>query len=685
MKNRLPLLLALSSALAGPPPTEKKPVEEILHGVKITDPYRWLEDQDAPETRKWLEAQAAYTESVLKTYPGRQRLLRRAAELHRTERVTAPSHRNGLYFYRRRSATQEQFVVIKRQGLSGPEQVLLDPASFSQDPNTSVNLMDVSLDGALAAYGIRQGGKDEVTVRFLQTATRENLRGSLPEGRYMSVAIKPDKSGFFYATSGDDNPRIYERSFNESGKGREIFGQGYGAKNIMWASVSDDGRWLVITVIEGSAADKVQSFVQDLKNGGPIRPLIASLDARSEVQPAGDRFFVLTNHNAPRNRIVEVDPARPQPENWRTVVPEQKWVIESFLAAGGRILVNALDDVKSRLLVYHPNGRLEREINLPAIGSVGGLRGEWDRPEVFYTFTSFHVPTTIYRADLARRSEQVWRRLEVPLDSASLELRQVFYNSKDGTRVPMFLLHRKGFKPSGATPTLLTAYGGFNVSNTPGFSVNAVMWAELGGVYALANIRGGGEYGEEWHKAGMLEKKQNVFDDFLAAAEWLTANNYANPKTLGIMGGSNGGLLVAAAMVQRPELFQAVLCTVPLLDMLRYDKFLVARFWVPEYGTADNPDQFPYLLKYSPYHNVKPGTNYPAVMFKTGDGDTRVAPLHARKMAALVQAATSSDRPVLLHYDLKAGHSAGVAVSKTIEESADVLLFLTAQLGLPVK
>jgi prolyl oligopeptidase len=669
MKNRLPLLLALSSALAGPPPTEKKPVEEILHGVKITDPYRWLEDQDAPETRKWLEAQAAYTESVLKTYPGRQRLLRRAAELHRTERVTAPSHRNGLYFYRRRSATQEQFVVIKRQGLSGPEQVLLDPASFSQDPNTSVSLMDVSLDGALAAYGIRQGGKDEVTVRFLQTATRENLRGSLPEGRYMSVAIKPDKSGFFYATSGDDNPRIYERSFNESGKGREIFGQGYGAKNI----------------IEGSAADKVQSFVQDLKNGGPIRPLIASLDARSEVQPAGDRFFVLTNHNAPRNRIVEVDPARPQPENWRTVVPEQKWVIESFLAAGGRILVNALDDVKSRLLVYHPNGRLEREINLPAIGSVGGLRGEWDRPEVFYTFTSFHVPTTIYRADLARRSEQVWRRLEVPLDSASLELRQVFYNSKDGTRVPMFLLHRKGFKPSGATPTLLTAYGGFNVSNTPGFSVNAVMWAELGGVYALANIRGGGEYGEEWHKAGMLEKKQNVFDDFLAAAEWLTANNYANPKTLGIMGGSNGGLLVAAAMVQRPELFQAVLCTVPLLDMLRYDKFLVARFWVPEYGTADNPDQFPYLLKYSPYHNVKPGTNYPAVMFKTGDGDTRVAPLHARKMAALVQAATSSDRPVLLHYDLKAGHSAGVAVSKTIEESADVLLFLTAQLGLPVK
>jgi len=660
-------------------------VTETLHGVKVTDPYRWLEDQDAPETRKWLEAQIAYTESVLKKYPGRQRLLQRAAELNRVERVMTPGYRNGLYFYRRRAATQEQFVVVKRQGLKGPEEVLLDPTSFSKDANTSVDIEDVSMDGSLLAYGVRQGGKDEVAVKFMQVATKENLRDSLPEGRYMSVSIKPDKSGYFYATSGDDNPRIYERAFDEAGKGREIFGKGYGAKHLMWTYVSDDGRWLVINVIEGSASDKVQTFVRDLKNGGAIKPLFDGIDARAEAQPAGAKFLVMTNYKAARNRIVEIDPAKPQPEHWRVVVAEQKFVIDGFLVAGGRVVVNALDDVKSRLLIYAVDGKLEREIQLPSIGTVAGLRGEWERPEVFFTFTSFHVPTTIYRADLSKKTEEVWNRLNVPVKSEELELKQVFYQSKDRTRVPMFLLHKKGLKPNGATPTLLTGYGGFNVSTTPGFSSMAVMWAEMGGVYALANLRGGGEYGEEWHTAGAREKKQNVFDDFIGAAEWLIASKYTNPKKLGIYGGSNGGLLVGAAMVQRPELFQAVLCTVPLLDMLRYDKFLVARFWVPEYGTADSPEQFPYLLKYSPYQNVKAGTNYPAVMFKTGDGDTRVAPLHARKMAALVQASTSSDRPVLLHYDLKQGHSAGVAVSKTIEETADMLLFLTAQLGVAVK
>ena len=676
--------LAIPS-LAAPPNTVKKPVEETLHGVKVVDNYRWLEDQDAPETREWLNAQIAYTKSILAKYPGRDGLLKRATELTRTEALTTPSQRNGRYFFRRRTADQEQHVVMTRQGVNGKDEVLLDPALFSKDPNTSVVIEDISLDAALIAYGIREGGKDEVRVRFRQTATKEDLRDELPEARYMSVSIKPDKSGFYYATSGDDQPRVYERNFDGKGAGREIFGQGYGAKHLMYTFLSDDGRWLVIVVIEGSAADKVEVFFKDAKANGPIKPLITGIAARFQPQPAGDRFFVMTNYKASRNRVVEIDPAKPQPEHWREVIPEQKFVMDGFAAIGGRLVVLALEDVKSRLLAYMPDGKLEREIALPAIGSVGGLAGEWDKPEMFYTFTSFHIPQTIYRADLAAKTQTVWNRTKLPIDSDQLELKQAFYPSKDGTKIPMFLLHKKGLKLDGSAPTLLTGYGGFMVSNTPALSTTAVMWAESGGVFALANLRGGGEYGEEWHKAGMLGNKQNVFDDFIAGAEYLIASKYTNPGKLGIYGGSNGGLLVGAAMVQRPELFQAVVCAVPLLDMLRYDKFLVARFWVPEYGSAANAEQFPFLLKYSPYQNVKKGIKFPAVMFKTGDGDTRVAPLHARKMTALVQDATASDRPVILLYDLKAGHSAGMGVTQKIEETADIMQFLSGQLGLAVR
>lgn len=684
------LILAGVAALAiptfaAPPPTMKKPVEETLHGVKLVDPYRWLEDQDAPETRTWLKEQMAHTKSVIERYPGRDALMKRATELNRAEALTTPSQRNGRYFFRRRAADAEQHVVITRQGFNGQDEVLLDPARFSKDPNTSIVIEDISLDAALVAYGIREGGKDEIRVRFRQVATKEDLRDELPEARYMSVSIKPDKSGYFYATSGDDKPRVYERNFDEPHPGREIFGQQYGAKNLMYTYLSDDGRWLVIVVIEGSAADKVEVFVKDAKANGPIRPLITGIPARFQAFPAGDRFFVMTNHKSARNRIVEVDPAKPQPEYWREVIPEQRYVMDGFAAVGGRLLVLALEDVKSKLLAYLPSGKLERELPLPAIGSVSSLSGEWGNPELFYSFMSFHIPQSIYRADLQAKTQSVWNHTKLPIDSASLELKQVFYSSKDGTKVPMFLLHKKGLKLDGTAPALLTGYGGFMVSNTPALSVTAVMWAERGGVFALANLRGGGEYGEEWHKAGMLANKQNVFDDFIAASEWLIASKHTSAKKLGIYGGSNGGLLVGAAMVQRPELYQAVVCAVPLLDMLRYDKFLVARFWVPEYGTVDNAEQFPYLLKYSPYHNVKKGTKYPAVMFKTGDGDTRVAPLHARKMTALVQEATASDRPVVLLYDMKAGHSAGMGVTQKIEETADIMQFLSGQLGLTVQ
>ena len=460
-----------------------------------------------------------------------------------------------------------------------------------------------------------------------------------------------------------------------------LFGDGYGPGKIIASKLSEDGRHLLITVYYGSATDRSEVYVQDVVTGGPFVPIVNDVEAYFDPDIAGDRVYLQTNWKASNNRILEVDLAHPSRDRWREVVPEGEAAIESFSLAGGKIFVNALQNVTSTVRVYDTRGKLERTIEFASPGSVSGLRGRWSGAEAFFSYSSFAVPTTIYRYGIAGGERREWWKPDVPIAADQIEVRQVWYSSKDGTRIPMFVAHRKGLKLDGTNPTLLTGYGGFTISETPSYRPLAVLWVERGGVYALPNLRGGGEFGEAWHRAGMLDKKQNVFDDFEAAADWLVKNRYTGPDRLAISGGSNGGLLVGAALTQRPEKFRAVVCSVPLLDMLRYHQFLVARFWVPEYGSSENPDQFRVLHAYSPYHHVKKGVNYPAVLLVTGDSDTRVDPLHARKMTALLQASTGSDRPILLHYDTKLGHAGGKPVSKQIDDLTVELTFLFWQLG----
>jgi prolyl oligopeptidase len=464
----------------------------------------------------------------------------------------------------------------------------------------------------------------------------------------------------------------------------ELFGDGYGPEKIISVDVAG-GRYLQIVVFHGSAAKKTEVYFKDLASDGPIRPIVNDIEARFFPDMGGDRIYLRTDWKAPRGRILAVDPKDPSKEKWREVVPQGKGSIQGFTAVAGRLFVEVLEDVVPRVRVFGADGRFEREISFPTAGSVGSVEGRWRSSETFFRFNSFVVPTTIYRYDAAEGTRSVWARQNAPVASERFVVEQVRYPSKDGTEIPMFLVHAKGLERDGRNPTLLTGYGGFSLPQTPAFSPRAAAWVERGGVYALPNLRGGGEFGEDWHKAGMLEKKQNVFDDFIAAAQWLIAKKYTSPEHLAISGGSNGGLLVGAAMTQRPELFSAVVCSYPLLDMVRYHKFLVAGYWVPEYGSAENREQFRFIREYSPYQNVEEGAKYPAVLFITGDSDTRVDPLHARKMAALLQATSGSDpaeEPILLHYDTKAGHSRGATpVTKQIQDLTDELSFLLWQTG----
>jgi len=665
-----------------PPVTPTDDVREVIHGVGIVDPYRWLEDQTSSRTRAWISAQNAYSRPILDVIPGRDGLKKRLSELLKIDVTNVPLRRNGRCFFTRRRAGQDQFVLYMRTGIDGVDEVLIDPHSLSPDHTVSISLLDVAGDGSLLAYGVRRGGEDEVIVKLFDVEKRQDLPDALPRGRYFGVSIKPDKSGFYYTRHTAEGSRVHYHTLGrDPAADPRIFGDGCTPQKTIGAELSDDGRYLIIHVRHGSAADVTEVYIQDLAAGGPIRPIVNDVRARFLGSVGGDTLYLHTNWQAANGRVVAVDLARPAREHWREVVPEGKAVIEGFSLAGGRLLVSYLENVNSRVRVFNPDGRRLREIAFPTLGSARDFEGRWSDSEAFFSFDSFHVPTTIYRYEVAKGRQEVWSRQNVPIAAGTFELKQVWYESKDGARVPMFLLQRKGLKLDGSRPTLLTGYGGFNVSRTPRFDSRAVIWVERGGVHAVPNLRGGGEFGEAWHRAGMLEKKQNVFDDFIAAAEWLIKKGYTNPAKLAIAGGSNGGLLVGAALTQRPELFRAVLCHYPLLDMIRYHKFLVARLWVPEYGSAEDPGQFRYIYTYSPYHRVKKGLKYPAVLFVTGDADTRVAPLHARKMTALLQSATASERPVLLRYDTRAGHSRGLPIGKQIEDLADELGFVLWQLG----
>lgn len=684
----VPMLLDAVSPLdgaenSGPPKARRDNLRETIHGISIADPYRWLEDQKSPETRAWIEAESAYTQKFLDDIPGRKALRQRFAELLKIDTVSTPVVCQGRYFFSKRLANQDLSIIYLRQGIDGHDEVLVDPHPMSRDHMVSVSMLDVTRDGKLLAYGVRHGGEDEVSVVFLDVDSRKPLPDHLPRARYMGLSLKDDQSGVYYSRHDKNGPRVFSHAMGtDPSRDVLLFGQGYGPEKIVSAQLSENNRHLLYTVFYGSAARKTEVYYQPAVAGAKIVPVVNDIEARFFGQFIGDRLYLLTNWNAPNQRVLEAKLNDLDPRHWREVVPTGKPVLQGFSAVGGKLFADYLENVKSRIKILDPEGKPLGDLELPGIGTISGVSGRWDSDEAFFSYTSFVVPPTIYRYNVADGARSIWAKMHVPIDSDKYEVKQVWYASKDGTKIPMFLVYAKGLKLDGNTPAWLTAYGGFNISMTPTFSANAAMWVESGGVFALPNLRGGGEFGEEWHRAGMLEKKQNVFDDFIGAAEWLIANHYTNPHKLAIAGGSNGGLLVGAALTQRPDLFAAVVCSVPLLDMLRYQNFLVARFWVPEYGSAENAGQFKTLLAYSPYHNVKPGTKYPAVLFVSGDSDTRVAPLHARKMCALLQADTGSDKPVLLHYDMKTGHSAGKPINKQIDDQADIFSFVFKELSM---
>ena len=672
--------------LPPPPPTEKKPVTDDYHGTKITDDYRWLEDQNSPETRAWIQKQIAYDQQYLSQVTIRPEIVKRLTELYRVEQISIPTERAGSFFFTKRLPEENQASIYIRKGLHGEDERLIDATKMSVDQNTSVQIDDVSQDGDLLVYGVRSGGADEQTVHIFNVARHKDLSDSLPKARYNRVQLAPDKQGLYYSKfDGKESSVSYHALGSDASSDRLLFpnadrsfnGDTFGAMQLISSTVTQNGRYLVIDVEHGVPAKRVDIYVKDLRQPeSPIRPIIHGLDNRFQADNFGDDLYVLTDLDADKYRVLKISIADPQQSKWQTIVPESKDVISDISIVGGKLFATGLHDVVTQTRIFDLDGKQVGSISYPGIGSSNGVFGRESTNNGFYRFESFTTPPTIYHYDVAGGSTDIFARPNVPFDSSQYEVKQVFFSSKDGTRIPMFIGSKKGLKRDGNTPTLMYAYGGFLLSELSHWDPEYAWWMEQGGFYAQPNLRGGGEYGEAWHKAGMFAQKQNVFDDFFGAARYLISNKYTSPKRLAIRGRSNGGLLMGAAMTQHPELYGAIWCGFPLLDMLRYQNFLVGRWWTSEYGSAEDQQQFPYIYKYSPYQNVHPGTKYPAIMFHTGDSDTRVAPLHARKMTALMQASSGSDRPILLDYDTSAGHSSGISLTKAVDDFANELAFL---------
>lgn len=667
-----------------PPSTRQDNIKEVIHGVEIVDPFRWLEDQDSQETKDWVAAENAYTHALLDSLPIRQRAYRRLMEMHTYERLAAPpNNENGFYFFAKQGAGQDQWSIYRRKGLNGPDELLLDPLPLSSDHTMSIGRYVATQDASLLLYAIRRGGEDETELHILDMNAHRDLPDVLPRAFYLNCEWKKDHSGFFYSRSDRDvGKRIYYHALGTNpSQDQEIFGKDFGPEVWVDPILSRDGRFLLAVVSKGWASNEI--FLKRLDKDDEFRPLISGLNAHFDVQFAGDFLIVKTDWQAPKYRILKIDLRDPAPEKWRQIVAPNEDAIQSFALIGGKLYVNYLHNVSTHISIFSIDGKALGHVELPSIGSAA-IWGRWDRDEGILTFASYTTPGSYYRYSASTGKRDLWHRDAIPFDSNAYEMEQVWYSSKDGTRIPMFLVHRKGLKPNAQTPTILYGYGGFDVSITPRWDTQAAWWIEQGGLYAVANIRGGGEFGEAWHKAGMLDKKQNVFDDFIAAAEWLIKNRYTTPEKLAISGGSNGGLLVGSVLTQRPELAHAVLCWHPDLDMVRYYKFTKNNNppALLEYGNAADPEQFKFLYAYSPYQHVQPATKYPAVLIISGDADTRVPPEQARKMAARLQAATTSGLPILLLYDTKAGHSGGKPLTKQVEDDSLEFSFLAWQLGL---
>ncbi len=684
------------SATLGPPKAKIDSVEETIQGQRISDPYRWLEDAQNSDSQQFVEQELAYTRSVLDPLPGRQQIHDRLKQLLSVGTISTPQVAGKYYFYTRREGTQNQPVLYVRDEVHGKDRTLLDVNQLAADGTVALDWWFPSEDGKYVAYGTSTSGSEESTLKIIETSTGKPLPDNIDRTRFASLAWKKDNSGFYYTKhpkkgevpAGEEvyHVKVYYHSLgSDPARDPLIFGEGRNPQDIPQVQLADDDdRWLLITVFEGWA--KSEMYLQDLKAGTPPIELTSGKTFLYSGEILNGKLYVTTNEDSPKYRVFVTDAANPKRESWKEIIPESKdAVLESVSILGEMLFAKYQKDVHSEIRLFDLDGKFVADIPLPAIGSSEGLGGRWDRKEAFFGFQSFTVPPSEYRVDLSTRKVELWDKVNAPVDPSQYEVKQVWFHSKDGTKVPMFVFHKKGLQLNGKNPTILTGYGGFNVSLSPTFTGTRFLWLEHGGVYAVANLRGGAEFGEDWHRAGMLGNKQNVFDDFIAAAENLISLKFTDKDHLAISGGSNGGLLMGAAFTQRPDLFRAVVCQVPLLDMLRYQNFQIAKLWIAEYGSAENPEQFKWLYAYSPYHHVKPGTEYPAILFMTADTDTRVDPMHAKKMAALMQAEAanghSRERPILLRIEPKAGHGAGKPVAKQIEEGTDVYSFLFWQLG----
>ena len=667
-------------AQQSPPASRTDNFPETFHGQELIDPFHWLEDSDSPETRKWIDAQNAYAHALLDHQPIRPEIAKRLTEMALHDHMSAPSLRNGYYYFNRRGAQEDLWSYYRRKAAGGIDELLLDPHKFGPE-GTSVSVFDVSCDGARVAFGVRKGGRDETDLRIFDVSARRELPDRFPQALYRGFAFRKDAKSFYYTLESRESGQriLYHVIGTEPSRDLEVFKKE--ADTWVTPAVSEDGKYLLIGVEHGWARGEV--YVQNLETGGPVQPIITGLNGKFDTAFSGDSLFVKTDWQAPKGHILRIDLRDPAQDKWREVVPAQDDSIDQFSIFAGKLFVTYLHNVTSRISIFSLEGKPTGEVVLPSGGSAG-LWGRADQNEGILYFSSYTTPYSLYRYDGATGKQALWYRDAVPFASENFETEQVWYPSKDGTKIPMFLIHRKGFKPDGNTPTILYGYGGFDVSIMPDFGSTFAWWIERGGLYAVANLRGGGEFGEEWHRAGMLDKKQNVFDDFVAAAEWLIGKGYTKPAKLGIWGGSNGGLLVAAALTQRPELYQAVVCWHPDLDMVRYYKYTKNNNppALLEYGNGADPDQFKFLYAYSPYEKVRAGTKYPAVLLESGDADTRVPPEQARKMTARLQSATASDRPILLLYDAGGGHAGGQTFQKEIEDATYELTFMAWQLGI---
>jgi prolyl oligopeptidase len=677
------------------PNTRKLEHQDVLHGISVPDPYRWLEDDNAPETEAWVAAQNKVTFAHLDAIPERTVIRERLTKLWDYEKFGIPFHEGGRYFFSRNDGLQNQSTLYVTDELAGEARLLLDPNTLSTNGTVALSRYVVSPDGNLMAYGLSSAGSDWQEWRVRDVRTGEDLIDHLKWVKFSGVSWTKDNTGFYYSRydAPDENSELtgqnyfhkvyYHRLGADQSADELIYERADEKEWGFGATVTDDGNYLIITVWKGTDP-RTRLYYRDLrKPDGEMVHLLDDFDADyTYIDNIGARFYIFTDKDAPRGRVIAIDLENPDPAHWSEPVSQSEDTLRGVNLIDDRLICTYLHDARSVVQIHSLDGSGKRSVELPGIGSVSGFRGKRTDTETFYSYTSFTVPGTIYRYDLSTGKSTIYKEPKVEFDPARFETKQVFYASKDGTRIPMFITHKRGVVLDGNNPVYLYGYGGFNISLTPSFSLGMLTWMEMGGVYARPNLRGGGEYGEEWHQAGTKHNKQNVFDDFIAAAEWLIGQKYTSPNRLAIAGGSNGGLLVGACMIQRPELFGVALPAVGVLDMLRFHKFTIGWAWTSDYGSPDEADEFKTLYGYSPYHNLKTGVSYPSTLITTGDHDDRVVPAHSFKFAARLQEYHAGSNPVLIRIETNAGHGAGKPTDKTIAELADKLGFLVKEFGM---